>query len=732
MKYDKIAVVDFGGQYTHLIASKIRRLNVLSEIREPDEPLLAFQEYKGIILSGSPSLSSFDEDSGYTRELFELPIPILGLCFGHQEMAKYYAGKVEHTKKEYGYAELHIVEPSPVFEGLGPREQVWLSHGDTVTVLPPGFRELGYTTLEADEQEHRNAAIACHEKKRYGLQFHPEVDDTPNGEKILANFVLNICGCRPDWTVSNYMENKLEEIQKHAGDRKVFLLVSGGVDSTVCARLIGRAVGEDRLFCLHIDNGLMRKNESRRVIEAFTPVLSDISPDSGSIQGGFNVTITGSNFNYGVTSVLFGSNSATGITIEDGNLLTCLTPRGDSVGFVDVTITSLFGSDVLLNGYEYLPSPPLIYSVNPSRGYVGSETPVTINGDFFTTTADTQVLFGSQNASGVEVVDTSTITCLTPIATEHGYVDVTVINSNGSGTLENGFRYSLHPPKIYAVDPDTGPGCGGNLVTVIGDYFTDFTTVFFSWLVASDITCIDPNTLTCRPPAGKGTVDVIVAHDLGEFDTLPSAYTYISVEVFAVEPDYGHVLGGDIITITGTNFTTSEDTNVKFGALNAPWVNVINSTKMEVQTPPRNPGKVNVTVINSYGIALLENGFEYLNRPLLYFLGGDVMAGSPVAFKIRAPNRPYENLCLLANNQLGPTHFPGMGITLDLALEGILVKYNSFGGGSALDLNGQGERTCLVNIPDYPPGLIYWQAIVGKLSPISLEVSNRVDLEILE
>lgn len=269
MKYDKIAVVDFGGQYTHLIASKIRRLNVLSEIREPDEPLLAFQEYKGIILSGSPSLSSFDEDSGYTRELFELPIPILGLCFGHQEMAKYYAGKVEHTKKEYGYAELHIVEPSPVFEGLGPREQVWLSHGDTVTVLPPGFRELGYTTLEADEQEHRNAAIACHEKKRYGLQFHPEVDDTPNGEKILANFVLNICGCRPDWTVSNYMENKLEEIQKHAGDRKVFLLVSGGVDSTVCARLIGRAVGEDRLFCLHIDNGLMRKNESRRVIEAF-------------------------------------------------------------------------------------------------------------------------------------------------------------------------------------------------------------------------------------------------------------------------------------------------------------------------------------------------------------------------------------------------------------------------------------------------------------------------------
>ncbi len=266
--HDKIAVVDFGGQYAHLIATKVRRLKVLAEILQPEDPAERFAAYKGIILSGSPALSSHDEDSAYDKAIYDLPVPILGFCFGHQEIAKHYGGQVEHAQREYGPATLRIRGESPIFAGLEAEEIVWMSHGDTVTVLPPDFQEIGASIVRGGEP-HPNAAIAHEGLKRYGFQFHPEVDDTIHGDEMIGNFVLKICGCRPDWTVQRFEEEVLEEIRRQAGDRTVFLLASGGVDSTVCAVLLGKALGTDRVHLLHVDNGLMRKGESAAVLAEF-------------------------------------------------------------------------------------------------------------------------------------------------------------------------------------------------------------------------------------------------------------------------------------------------------------------------------------------------------------------------------------------------------------------------------------------------------------------------------
>lgn len=266
MKHDGIAVVDFGGQYAHLIATKVRRLHVYAEILQPEDPAERFAQFKGIILSGSPSLSAFDEDSAsYDKRIYDLPAPILGFCYGHQEIAKQYGGKVEHTKREYGPAMLRIRGSSPIFRGLQREETVWMSHGDTVTVCPPGFSEIGASVTGGIE--HANSAIASDSLRRYGFQFHPEVDDTVHGEAMLRNFCIDICGCLPDWTMENYVEESLDRIRQQAANRPVFLLASGGVDSTVCAVLLGRALGPESLHMLHIDNGLMRKNESSTVVE---------------------------------------------------------------------------------------------------------------------------------------------------------------------------------------------------------------------------------------------------------------------------------------------------------------------------------------------------------------------------------------------------------------------------------------------------------------------------------
>jgi GMP synthase (glutamine-hydrolysing) len=214
-------------------------------------------------------LSSFGEDSTYNKAIYDLDIPIFGFCFGHQEIAKHYGGTVVHGGREWGPADLQVVADSPIFKGLGATERVWMSHFDSVTSLGPGFEEVGFTTLGASSTPHRYAAIGSNSLRRWGVQFHPEVDDTAHGSEMIANFVLGVCGCTPSWTIERYVEERVEQVRQQVGDQSVFLLASGGVDSTVAARLLGMAIGPERLHLLHVDNGLMRKDESRQVVEMF-------------------------------------------------------------------------------------------------------------------------------------------------------------------------------------------------------------------------------------------------------------------------------------------------------------------------------------------------------------------------------------------------------------------------------------------------------------------------------
>ena len=294
MERKGIAVLDFGGQYVHLIATKVRSLGVYAEIREPDDPVESYRHYAGIILSGSPALSAHDEDAGWSRGVLDLGIPVLGLCFGHQELAKHAGGAVEHTRREYGAATLHLVNRTPLFDGLSEREIVWMSHGDTVTRLASGFVETGYSSGGADRSlVHRNAAIACEARRQYGLQFHPEVDDTPCGRKILENFAVGICAASKSWSVGGQVEERAAALREEVGGREVLLLVSGGVDSSVAAKLFERALGGQRLKLLHIDNGLMRKDESARVVAKLTalglgPSLRHVDASSeflGALEG---------------------------------------------------------------------------------------------------------------------------------------------------------------------------------------------------------------------------------------------------------------------------------------------------------------------------------------------------------------------------------------------------------------------------------------------------------------
>lgn len=271
-QHDAIAVVDFGGQYAHLIATKVRRQGVRAEIRQPEDPIEAFHGYKGIILSGSPSLSSHGEDSQYTKAIYDLDVPILGFCFGHQEIAKHYGGTVIHGGREWGHADLHLTrDDHPLFAGLGPVEQVWMSHFDSVDSVGPEFQELGWTDLGAGARHHY-AAIGSDSLRRYGFQYHAEVDDTVGGERMISNFVRGICDCEPSWDMAVYLAEQLDAIRDRVGDQSVFLLASGGVDSTVAAKVLHQALGPGRVKLLHVDNGLMRKDESAGVLQMFRDI----------------------------------------------------------------------------------------------------------------------------------------------------------------------------------------------------------------------------------------------------------------------------------------------------------------------------------------------------------------------------------------------------------------------------------------------------------------------------
>ncbi len=258
----KITVLDFGGQYAHLIAKRVRHLGVYADIQHPDVSLAELDRPAGIILSGGPSSVYAESAPPFNREILDTGIPILGLCYGMQLMAYLLGGKVERLeRREYGRAELDRTAPSPLFEGLGERELVWMSHGDSVIAPPAGFAVIGRTA------DCPVAAIGDDVAKRYGLQFHPEVKDTPNGDRILDNF-LNLCGVERTWSMESYIRDKMEEVRRAVGDRNVFLLVSGGVDSTVTFTLLNEALGEDRVIGIHIDNGFMRKNETALVQKA--------------------------------------------------------------------------------------------------------------------------------------------------------------------------------------------------------------------------------------------------------------------------------------------------------------------------------------------------------------------------------------------------------------------------------------------------------------------------------
>jgi len=263
---EQIVILDFGSQYTQVIARRIRECKVYSTIIHYNTPAaeIAKMNPSGIILSGGPS-SVYAKDTPLPdRSIFDLGVPVLGICFGLQVMARFLKGKVERgQKREYGKGTLRVRSARcRLFDGL-PRElQVWNSHGDKLTRLPDGFKAVATT---------ENSAFAAIENARarfYGLQFHPEVVHTPKGKKIISNFVHKICGCGRKWTMRNYVEQAVEDIRTQAGREKVILGLSGGVDSSVAAALIHKAVGK-QLTCIFVNNGVLRANEAGVVKEVF-------------------------------------------------------------------------------------------------------------------------------------------------------------------------------------------------------------------------------------------------------------------------------------------------------------------------------------------------------------------------------------------------------------------------------------------------------------------------------
>jgi len=264
---DKILILDFGSQYTQLIARRIREQKVYCEIHPFNYNLDEIKKLdpKGIILSGGPS-SVYDESAPICSEqLFSLGMPVLGICYGMQLMSYLLGGKVTRSdKREYGRAIIEITEPTGVFEGFKTSENisVWMSHGDKVDAIPSGFSQIAHTSNTLF------AAIAHAERKLYGLQFHPEVLHTNCGMDILKNFIFKVCGCSPNWNIKNFIDSQLAEIREKVGNKNVICGLSGGVDSSVAAVLIHKAIG-DQLKCIFVNNGVLRTNEAEKVVKIF-------------------------------------------------------------------------------------------------------------------------------------------------------------------------------------------------------------------------------------------------------------------------------------------------------------------------------------------------------------------------------------------------------------------------------------------------------------------------------
>jgi GMP synthase (glutamine-hydrolysing) len=262
---DQIVILDFGSQYTQVIARRIRECQVFSQILRFDTPAarLAALKPSGIILSGGPASVYARKAPHCDPGIWKLGIPVLGICYGMQLLAAQLGGKVQPgNKREFGPAEIDIAADAPLFHGMDPVQKVWMSHGDQVTVLPQGFVAIGCT------ENAPHAAVADQSRRLYGLQFHPEVHHTPNGKQIISNFVHGVCGCGRSWTMRSFIERSVEEIRSAVGHDRVILGLSGGVDSSVAAALIHKAIG-DQLTCVFVNNGLLRKGEAEGVQRVF-------------------------------------------------------------------------------------------------------------------------------------------------------------------------------------------------------------------------------------------------------------------------------------------------------------------------------------------------------------------------------------------------------------------------------------------------------------------------------
>jgi len=272
MSHQKILILDFGSQVAQLIARRVREQQVYCELHPFDVSEQFVREFEptGIILSGGPN-SVYEEAWQAPQIVFELGVPVLGICYGMQTMAVQLGGKVESTsQREFGYAEMRAQGHAKLFEGIQDRTnaaghgllEVWMSHGDKVTELPPGFKIIG------SNESTPIAAMADEARKFYAVQFHPEVTHTIKGRDIFARFVRDICGCRGDWNMPGYVEEAIARVREQVGMEEVILGLSGGVDSSVVAALLHKAIG-DQLTCVFVDNGLLRLNEGEQVMQTF-------------------------------------------------------------------------------------------------------------------------------------------------------------------------------------------------------------------------------------------------------------------------------------------------------------------------------------------------------------------------------------------------------------------------------------------------------------------------------
>ena len=276
---EKVLVLDFGGQYNQLIARRVRENNVYSEILPYTVPLARIKDagYKGIILTGGPKSVYGKSAALCEKELLNLGVPVLGICYGAQLIAHLLGGTVGSGAEEYGKVDIQLDTASRLFTEIPQKSVCWMSHSDRISQAPVDFKIIGKT------EKCPVAAMENHAKKLYAVQFHPEVMHTPFGAQLIHNFLYNICGCSGDWNMASFTEKTIAELKEKVGDKKVLCALSGGVDSSVAALLLHKAVG-DRLTCIFVDHGMLRKDEAKQVSELFsnTYKLNLISVDASA------------------------------------------------------------------------------------------------------------------------------------------------------------------------------------------------------------------------------------------------------------------------------------------------------------------------------------------------------------------------------------------------------------------------------------------------------------------